>query len=145
VIADRLLVLETGAESNTERLESVWGGINLFLAQPIFGAGLGTFMESKVQTGKPLVIHSTPIWLLAEFGLVGFAVFLAAAFTIVRTQLRKFDATAKFLLLAFLAFAVVSTVHEILYQRAFWLLVGAGLATPIVRARFTEDSQLGRV
>jgi hypothetical protein len=32
------------------------------------------------------------------------------------------------LILIIAAFGVVSNAHEILYQRAFWLLLGAGLA-----------------
>jgi hypothetical protein len=38
------------------------------------------------------------------------------------------DAAAKLIILVLIAFAAVSMVHEILYQRTMWLLLGAALA-----------------
>jgi hypothetical protein len=71
------------------------------LDHPVFGAGLGAFRNQMILTldGLPLVIHSTAVWLLAELGIVGF-----------------------------LIFAESFTPGDMLYQRTFWLLIGAALA-----------------
>jgi hypothetical protein len=130
--------LALNTSSNAERFASIRGGIDLFLSYPLFGAGLGHFMELQVQAQHPLVIHSTPVWLLAEFGAVGFAVFAASLFRVARTELGMLrvktatnDPAAAFILLVLLAFVIISTVHEMMYQRAFWLLLGGVLALRI--------------
>jgi O-antigen ligase len=81
--------------------------------------------------GAPLAIHSTAVWLLAETGIVGFAVFVGAALRLFGDALRRRrEPVALLLLLLLCAMAVMSSVHEMLYQRAFWLLLGAVLAMP---------------
>ena len=58
--------------SVTERLESLRGGLALWLSHPILGAGLGSFITTQIsKTGTPLIIHSTYVWIIAEMGLVG--------------------------------------------------------------------------
>ena len=54
--------------SNIQRIASISDGLQLFLSHPIFGAGLGLYMTEQINAGTPLVIHSTPVWLLAETG-----------------------------------------------------------------------------
>jgi O-antigen ligase len=118
--------------STTERLKSLQGGLSLFINYPIFGAGLGAYTESVLrETGAPLVIHSTPLWLLAETGLVGFFVFSMPIVRIFWSELRRShpDVASKLLVLIIVAFAVMSSVHEMLYQRSFWLLLGAAMAS----------------
>jgi len=117
--------------STSERLKSLQGGLALFVNYPIFGAGLGAYMESVLREGgAPLVIHSTPLWLLAETGLVGFLVFAASYVRIFRAEIARpsHDLASKLLILIMMAFAVMSLPHEMLYQRTFWLLLGAALA-----------------
>jgi hypothetical protein len=118
------------AESTLVHIVTIQQGLAMFLAYPLFGAGLGAFIGEQVRTtGTPLVIHSTPIWLLAETGLVGFAVFLSAAIRIVATEWpRRTKRPARFLILIFGVLALMSELHELLYQRGFWLLLGATLA-----------------
>jgi O-antigen ligase len=124
--------------TNTERLRSLLGGIDLFRAHPFFGAGLGSFMASEIRMGRaPLVIHSTPIWLLAELGLVGLCIFVAPAFRKFWSEIRRRtpDTSAFLLVMIIGGFAVMSLVHEMLYQRTLWLLLGAALASPVVARR----------
>ena len=122
----------TGAESsNVERLASLLGARDIFLAHPIIGGGLGAFMVEHLQTaGKVLVIHSTPAWLLAETGILGFLVILFCFSRIFFTELKRSarDLTAALLVLSLLTMGIVSLFHELFYQRAFWLLVGAAMA-----------------
>ena len=110
-------------------------------SHPLFGAGLGAFIGEQVRaTGTPLIIHSTPVWLLAETGIVGFAVFFAAAARIVAAEWpRRAARPARFLILIFGVLALMSELHELLYQRGFWLLLGATLA--IAATRNTANQQ----
>jgi len=118
--------------SDSERMASLLGGLHLFLSHPIFGAGLGAFMEQHLREfGTPLVIHSTPLWLLAEFGIVGFLVFLAPAVRIFLAEIvraRHGDLAAPIPVLLLAVLGTMGQVHELLYQRGFWLLIGAALA-----------------
>jgi hypothetical protein len=127
-----------------QHLETILQGLTMFLQHPIFGAGLGAYMHEQIQaTGIPLVIHSTPVWLLAETGLVGFAVFTAAAWRLVSTALgRRPEPAALLLLLMLCALGTMSLVHELLYQRAFWLLLGAVLAMPVGAMWRSYDGRL---
>jgi hypothetical protein len=118
--------------SNNERWQTILGGFSLFCAHPIFGAGLGAFAESWRQLhGHVQVIHSTPLWLLAEFGLVGAAIIVVPFVCIV---LRTFAGavngheTAILTLLCCVVLATMALAHELLYQRSFWLLLGAAAA-----------------
>jgi O-antigen ligase len=102
----------------------------MFWQHPLFGAGLGAFIEQTAQNGpRPLQIHSTLIWLLAEFGVIGTAVFVWPIVTIVLRELRRHNDIAGYMLLfALIGFATMQMAHELMYQRALWLLLGAGLA-----------------
>jgi O-antigen ligase/uncharacterized membrane protein YbhN (UPF0104 family) len=110
------------------RWASMADGLRLFVGNPTFGAGLGAFMNEQARLGRPLVIHSTPIWILAEMGLFGFLVFVGAAVRVVVGAMRNPDVAARSFLLVAVAFGAFGLVHEIMYQRAFWLLAGALLA-----------------
>jgi len=117
-------------KSDNERWTSVADGWQMFLSHPLFGAGLGAFMQSQLAAGHALVIHSTPVWLLAEMGSLGFACMAAPIVTMfVREALsRPFDAAGRGVVLIIATFAVFGLVHDIMYQRGFWLLLGAAVA-----------------
>lgn len=123
----------SGSYSDHERMQSLLGGWQLFSMHPIFGAGLGAFMEEQIRRGTALVIHSTPLWLLAEFGIVGFVLLSAPVVLIFRAEILRIqhaDAAGRLLVFAITAFCFMSLVHEILYQRTFWILLGAAMAMP---------------
>ena len=128
-----LEVVASGYESsNTQRIASLHGGWEMFLDHPVFGAGLGAFIETYTRTtGTPLVIHSTPLWLLAELGVVGFLAFAAPFIRILKYETYHAgvrDPARLFLIMALLAFAVMAAVHDLVFQRGLWLLAGAALA-----------------
>jgi hypothetical protein len=118
--------------SNTQRIASLQGGWEMFADHPIFGAGLGAFIEAYTRANNvPLVIHSTPLWLLAEMGIVGLLAFAAPFIRILKYETYQAglrDPARIFLLIALLGFAVMAAVHDLVYQRALWLLTGAALA-----------------
>lgn len=116
-----------------ERWYSLEAGFRLWLEHPIFGAGLGAFMHREIAAdGVALVIHSTPVWLLAEFGVIGlvfvgllplYGIYVLA----IRFRERTEPRTALIITVA-VTFCVFCLAHDIFYQRIFWLVLGAGLA-----------------
>jgi hypothetical protein len=119
--------------STDERLLTIAGGWKLFLENPLFGAGLGAFNQLTLSTeGKPLVIHSTALWLLAELGITGFVVFAGPAAYVWAAEWSSARGAphAAITALCFVALAVMSAPADMLYQRPFWLLIGATLALP---------------
>ncbi len=120
--------------STAERITSMLGGLKMFLEHPLFGAGLGAFRNQMIipVTGIPLLIHSTALWLLAELGLVGFLIFAIPAVYVFVVELSRArtEWPAALAFLCCTAFAVMSGPADMLYQRTFWLLIGATLAYP---------------
>jgi hypothetical protein len=119
--------------SDAERWETLRRGLEMWRDAPLLGAGLGVFIEkSTLWSERAIVIHSTPVWILAEFGLLG-ALLLIALFARLlvfacRHRFRSPAYRAVVLLLA--AFAIFGQAHEIFYQRIFWLVLGICLALP---------------
>ncbi len=117
---------------NLERLYTFQRAWEMFRAHPVFGAGLGVFLAEEIARGNPpLIIHSTPLWLLAETGIVGFVAFLGLGVSIVaalvarlRAPAAKVDIDAVTALLVIMAFAVMAQAQELLYQRSLWVLLG---------------------
>ena len=105
-------------------------------ANPVLGAGLGAFITAEInRTGIPLMIHNSPLWVAAEMGLVGLVVLTLMVAVMVRGAHRA-RRVAGYPRWALLVFGVVfvstsfSMVHDMLYQRSLWLLLGVALAMP---------------
>jgi hypothetical protein len=132
VVERNLPEMVPSAASTEERLISILGGLKLFVEHPIFGAGLGAFRNQMifVASPQPLLIHSTAVWLLAELGVVGLLVFaVPATYAFANEWVHARKETASMLIvLCFVAFAVMAAPADMLYQRTFWLFLGAGLA-----------------
>ena len=124
--------IEPSSASTQERMITIIGGWKLFIAHPIFGAGLGAFRNEHIlaTSGIPLVIHSTALWLLAELGLVGFLIFSVPAVYVWATEWfhARHHPESAVIALCFVAFAVMSAPADMVYQRTFWLLIGTALA-----------------
>ncbi len=73
--------LQRLAETGTEITEGDWNGrlgiwregLALFVKHPFFGVGAGAFRSAAVEAGK--LAHNFAISLLAEVGIIGFALF----------------------------------------------------------------------
>lgn len=98
-----------------------------WLQKPVFGMGLGVFIQRSPSIfGFPMVIHSTPIWILAEFGLMGIFLFgwgfyRLFYYAIARRYRMPRDRALFLVLIVFVLFGVM---HEIFFQRIFWLAIG---------------------
>lgn len=124
-------------QSNIERWQTIKSGLDMWMASPVFGAGLGAFYHFSVDwMGNANIIHSTPIWILAEFGLFGATIFLAILFWVLKSLIKMGPSNrrAQAVLMLLFAFLVFSAVHEIFYQRIFWLTLGLSLATSSTNA-----------
>lgn len=105
--------------------------IGLFLDAPIFGQGLGFFIE---KTG--ITIHNSLLWLLLETGLVGTVAIAGFLFTAVCFLYRcRDDPLSLGLVAVSAAFMTMSVTSEFLYQRHLWILLGLALAIPSVTRR----------
>ncbi len=113
--------------SDSARWALMVESFNMWIENPIFGAGLGAFYyNSSELIGFSVVVHNTTLWLLAEFGLVGFLVFIAPFILMFKYAIigcnKRFVSNALILLL--LVFSLMSLFHEVFYQRTFWLALG---------------------
>lgn len=128
---------------DTERWRSMSDGAVMWLQDPLFGAGLGAFMrDSLADSGTPLVIHNTLIWLLAELGVVGASVFVMGFVVLIYCTWRSRAARDRLLFMALLVFGLFSMVHEVLYQRIFWLVLGVIIAAPVALRRAARQSAM---
>ncbi len=128
----------------SDRLLSVVQGLEMWKGHLLFGAGLGAFVLTETPANAPpLVIHSSYLWLLAEFGLVGFMAFLLLPTRIIHSVWSERTWSNDWIVVAMIGFLVVmastSVMHDMVYQRAFWLLVGATLARPDVLSSATRS------
>jgi hypothetical protein len=132
-LSDRLDMLSRGRfsteVSDAGRLEMLLAAVNAWWHHPIFGGGLGSFLQDSTGSlGLEMIIHNTLLWLMAEVGLVGVAPFVITFVLIIRSAWgrRQSDTVRAYaMLLLMLVFAVMSQFHEVLYQRIFWLGLGA--------------------
>lgn len=122
----------SGQVSGDERLEFNALGMQLWRESPFSGIGLGVFYErSSAVFGSSKVIHSTPIWILVEFGLIGAVLLILGCWRMVLGALKNWAGAYPYraFLLISLGFCMVSVFHEVMFQRMFWLVAGLLLAS----------------
>ena len=115
--------------NQNERWMTIERGLEMWRDHPLFGAGLGAFAHLDLgEFGGVLVIHSTPVWLLTEFGVIGFLIVAVPPLFWIhriwrerRARARPYQALALGLALCF---GLFSLPHDIFYQRIFWLTLG---------------------
>ncbi|HEY2137209.1 MAG TPA: lysylphosphatidylglycerol synthase domain-containing protein [Xanthobacteraceae bacterium] len=114
-------------ESDAQRWQSNILGFQAWLQHPFFGNGLGTFLRDREAAGLPaLVIHSVPVWFLAEMGVVGLGAYLFFVASLLYcgiSALRRQEAQARGLLVIVAVFILMGLVHDIFFQRTFWFAI----------------------
>ncbi len=128
---------DTG-DSDAQRWESIVLGFRAWLEHPVFGNGLGSFLLKRDVAGSPsLVIHSVPVWFLAEMGVVGLAAytFFVASLSYygLSAWLRQ-EAPARGLLIVLVIFILMGLVHDIFFQRTFWFATSLMLLSVMGRS-----------
>ncbi|MBI3453120.1 MAG: O-antigen ligase family protein [Rhodospirillales bacterium] len=131
-----------------QRLDLAIAALDQWRAHPAFGTGLGVFLEAQ-RSGAlvvvkfngdvvPQVIHSTPLWLLTETGLLGLVVFGGFFFVVmsalwIRNPISPPDLLRAGVFGAMTVFAGLSLSIEAMYQRHLWFLLGLALAIPALQ------------
>ncbi len=120
-------------ETMASRPQQVQGRFDLihdayasFSQHPIFGGGIGSFRLSEGE-----IAHNSAMWFLADFGIVGFVVFLgfltwffAKGWFAYRFAPAKEQPVCLALLLGHAAMFDLAMGIEAFYQRHWWLLFG---------------------
>lgn len=114
---------------HAERIASYSFGWQMWLENPIFGAGLGAFITEHTKGFiPPLTIHNTALWIAAEMGIIGLLLLAPLPISIVRHIKTKISEKLSWedfaLALVLGTFIVFSLVHEMLYQRGLWFVAG---------------------
>jgi hypothetical protein len=124
------------------RLRLIYFAKDMIEQRPIIGNGLGSsvFEQEKEWGSFVNVIDSTPLWVAAEFGVLGLCIFLAFYFILLKyfwqNQQSKSDPfyqkLCQSIFLMMILFAIMSVFHEIFYTRFMWFFIGLGLAYPVL-------------
>ena len=138
------------------RFDLMKGGLTIWRAEPVVGAGLGGFERRFEETLTPVeqrrvrvvISHNSPITVLSEGGVVGFALFLAliggAGWAVVRGSRTQGDlGWARWTMAAILAGVVV---HSLLYAALFedpylWVGIGGAVALAARRPEPAEEEE----
>src|SRR5262245_7195219 len=122
------LVRPHADESDALRWQSTALGLQAWLRHPVLGNGLGAFLLNRENAGlPPVVIHSVPIWFMAEMGVIGLAAYAAFVASLVWSgfaALRGRPVQASGLLIAVTTFVLMGQVHDLFFQRTFWFAAG---------------------
>src|SRR5579871_2140059 len=133
------------SESDAVRWQSNLLGWQAWRQHPLLGGGLGAFLLARESAGlSALVVHSVPIWFMAEMGLVGLAayvLFVASLIAAGVAALRREAAPARGLLIAVAVFVVMSLVHDLFFQRVFWFVAGLLLVESFAPVRAGEPAR----
>ncbi|KAA5601923.1 lysylphosphatidylglycerol synthase transmembrane domain-containing protein [Blastochloris sulfoviridis] len=115
--------------SDAERWQTINDGLALWRRHLLFGAGLGGYVQERLQRGESFqVIHSVPVWLLAEAGAAGLILTLAGVGWVLLWLWRQRDGRqglqARAAAMALAVFGVFGLVHDVFAQRTFWFVFG---------------------
>ena len=123
--------------SDSERWTTILDGWRLWLESPIYGNGLGAHVQERLSASENFVIiHSVPVWLMAEMGLIGLVavVFGFARLFLSATRLLPdpaYRAWGVGLIIMLMCAGAANLVHDFFFQRSFWFVLALGFALPL--------------
>lgn len=131
------------------RLLILTDAVSLLRDHPFTGAGIGAALSHQDQEQRTLVsvIDNTPLWILTEmgpFGLLGFGGVYVCMLMALKRRADQNIGEQPFaigLIGILLAFGVYSLLHEILYTRFLWFVLGLGLAAPAIAHPQRQDRE----
>lgn len=126
---------------DSNRLKVLHHVISMIKESPVLGSGLGSILLTQEREHGEFIdlMDCTILWLWAETGIFGLALFLAFYFLCFKalwmtskdensSQLTR--DLSKGAILMLVIFGVMSLFHELLYSRFLWLFLGMMLALP---------------
>jgi O-antigen ligase len=113
---------------------------NMIMERPISGSGLGSsfIVQKELRGGRYDIIENTPLWLWVETGLFGLITFGAFYILCVRGLITGMKANGltgtlnKAMIVSLAVFTVMTCLHELMFTRQIWFLMGMALALPLV-------------
>lgn len=140
---DNVLLTDIGTRvtnpGDSMRLTILQDSIEMAGQHPIIGSGLGSvfFFQEKKYGEIVNLIDCTPLWLLVETGAIGLILFALFYFRILKTVVlslktdEEFTQTLRMAILFIIGgFTLMCLLHEIMYTRHMWFLIGLGLTLP---------------
>ena len=131
-----------------ERWQTILGGLRHWADNPVFGAGMGAYVESIRAAGQKVHgVHSIYIWFLSEMGLVGFGAVFALASLVAVKSWRMMTSPASrpwgFAILGILSFMLIGgLVQDFFYQRIFWFSLGLAAAYDVTGVEKASDARV---
>ncbi|NLW06018.1 MAG: O-antigen ligase family protein [Pseudomonadaceae bacterium] len=128
----RVVMRVSSTESDMLRIQLIKDAFSIWLEHPFFGAGLGAFYTGSAAVyGTAIVQHNSVMWVLSEMGVFGLLVFAALFLSLIKFAFfssRRRGIRQNAVILLLLALGAMAMFHEMLYQRIFWLFLGAVIA-----------------
>lgn len=154
-VRNKTTSLERLASTGEGRLRLVDAGVELWKAEPVIGVGLGAFSEKYRETfsrkdearTRVFISHTAPVTVLAELGVIGFALFLVllgVTTTVLWRGSRRTPGGGGWAQWTIFAVLVGIVVHSLLYSALFedpyvWTLAGIGIAMSAAHASPARD------
>ena len=132
-------------QSDAYRVQAAYDAVSLWKTSPIFGGGLGSFLDFQTQRyGQFMdVVDNSPLWLLSETGLLGLFAFLGFYGFTIYSLIRSGDPLSLSMVGVLLTFGLFCLLHEMLYTRFLWFFLGLALGLKSVVAN--EGSKPGDI
>ncbi|MCM3875650.1 MAG: O-antigen ligase family protein [Thermoanaerobaculia bacterium] len=141
ISVDTMAGLANRVGTVSDRVEINEDAFRMFAENPILGGGIGAF-----RARHEVIIHNTTMWFLAEFGLVGLAVFIGFTIWFFDKGWKSLQlappgrrALVVGLIAAHASLVIFSMGIEALYQRHWWLVLAMIGAAHHVSANVRDD------
>ncbi len=155
-VRGKVTSLERLASSGEGRLRLVEGGVDLWKTAPVRGVGLGAFSQEYESTlprkqavrTRVFISHTAPVTVLAELGVIGFALFLgllATGTVVLWRGSRRTPGEDGAVQWTIMAILIGIVVHSLLYSALFedpyvWTLAAIGVAVGATRVADAHEA-----